>query len=176
MKKIILALSFLLSTQAIADAGKFELKGVTIGDQYEAMDLSLFDCKTSLLDKDAAQCSAKGHVTIAEHPVKMRVMFHKGKVDTIAAFFHHDAFEDVRAGLMGKFGKPALNEVNILSNSFGAQFESNEITWMHKSEVAYLKERVNKVDESAIHITTNASTDRYTARKRKEQAERAKDL
>jgi hypothetical protein len=176
MKNIVLALTIMFSSAAFAEVSMLELKGIKLGDQYEAMDLSQFDCKLSLLDKDAAQCSAMDHVTLAEHKVKMRVLFFKGKVDTIAAFFPHDGFAAVKEGLLSKYGKPTSDEVRILTNGFGAEFESNEITWDYKDEFATLTERANKVDESAIHITNNASIKRYSAKKKKELSEKAKDL
>ena len=155
MKSIAISTMFFLYSLISVAASEFELKGIKIGTSFESMDLEVFNCKKSVLDKTYSECNSLDNFTLAGKPAEMRIEFYEGKAYTMSATFKELYYHDIVDAVVLKFGKPKSVSNRMLVNGFGVEYESKDVYWNNKHENIVIYQMLNSVDVSLISLSDN---------------------
>ncbi len=85
--------------------------------------------------------------------VKTELLVHHfvdGKLYRISAWFPHDGYLKVAAGMIARHGPPAHRETNSYQNRFGATFTGEELIWDNAVSTIALTERFGDLNTSSL--------------------------
>lgn len=98
----------------------------------------------------------------------MMVAFYSGRVASAVVNFDANAWSDVRAALLTKFGAPTTSETGTVQNAMGAEFDTETLTWTAGDLTLVAKKRAGKLTESSVQINSAATLAEFMRRREAE--------
>jgi len=118
-----------------------------------------------------AQCAMETYCTYRDTlggvDCEFALIFDDAGLNNLNIRFEPDAFDQVTAALIGKFGNPATNQRGTVQNGFGAKFDDHIYVWKGKGWQLQAKKRSKATESSIQFFSTDAQRDEERAKKNK---------
>lgn len=85
-------------------------------------------------------------------------------------------FDQVKASMVERFGKPVAQESSVVSNRMGAKFDQASYSWTKGGSTIVIKKRGAQVDEMLVSLTSATALREFAAGREAEIRKGAKDF
>jgi hypothetical protein len=168
----------LLCTSAIcaADTG-FDIKGVPLG----ATQADLVFRFTRLECREAHSVTTERTCAVPKDSyggadALLLFYLNGGKVSNMGMRFSPKDFAGVIGAMKERFGAPASEETEIVTNRVGAKFENTIVTWKRGGEVAVARRYAGALDRASITIVSTTFFEELKRRTPDKPRERARNI